>query len=70
MSQRSAMRPGGAPLGDRALAAGGLAFELAKKWWVLLIRGILLIIITTVFLFDRLPELLRHRLLSLDGAGQ
>jgi uncharacterized membrane protein HdeD (DUF308 family) len=30
---------------DRALAAGGLAFELAKKWWVLLLRGILLIII-------------------------
>jgi uncharacterized membrane protein HdeD (DUF308 family) len=40
MSQRSAMRPG-----EAALAAGGLAFELAKKWWVLLIRGILLIII-------------------------
>jgi uncharacterized membrane protein HdeD (DUF308 family) len=27
-----------------ALATGGLAFELAKKWWVLLLRGILLII--------------------------
>jgi uncharacterized membrane protein HdeD (DUF308 family) len=27
------------------LAAGSLAFELAKKWWVLLVRGILLIII-------------------------
>jgi uncharacterized membrane protein HdeD (DUF308 family) len=27
-----------------ALAAGGLASELARKWWVLLIRGILLII--------------------------
>lgn len=40
MSQRSAMRPG-----ERALIAGGLAFELAKKWWVLLLRGILLIII-------------------------
>jgi len=39
------MRPGGAPLGERALVAGGLAFELAKKWWVLLLRGILLIII-------------------------
>jgi uncharacterized membrane protein HdeD (DUF308 family) len=39
------MRPGGAPLGERALAAGGMAFELAKKWWVLLVRGILLIII-------------------------
>lgn len=39
------MQPGRAPLGDRALAAGGLAFELAKKWWVLLLRGILLIII-------------------------
>ena len=38
------MRPGGAPLGERALVAGGMAFELAKKWWVLLLRGILLII--------------------------
>src|ERR671910_480816 len=45
MSQGSAMQPGRAPLGERALAAGGLAFELAKKWWVLLLRGILLIII-------------------------
>jgi len=45
MSQGSAMRPGGAALGGRALVAGGLAFELAKKWWVLLLRGILLIII-------------------------
>jgi uncharacterized membrane protein HdeD (DUF308 family) len=45
MSERSAVRPDEAVLGDRALAAGGLAFELAKKWWVLLIRGILLIII-------------------------
>jgi uncharacterized membrane protein HdeD (DUF308 family) len=25
--------------------AGGLAFELAKKWWVLLLRGVLLIIL-------------------------
>jgi uncharacterized membrane protein HdeD (DUF308 family) len=31
--------------GRGALATGGLAFELAKKWWVLLLRGILLIII-------------------------
>ena len=38
------MRPGDAPLGERALVAGGMAFELAKKWWVLLLRGILLII--------------------------
>jgi uncharacterized membrane protein HdeD (DUF308 family) len=30
---------------DLGLAAGGLAFELAKKWWVLLVRGILLILI-------------------------
>jgi uncharacterized membrane protein HdeD (DUF308 family) len=30
--------------GRGALATGGLAFELAKKWWVLLLRGILLII--------------------------
>ena len=32
MSERSAMRPEDAVLGDPALAAGGLAFELAKKW--------------------------------------
>jgi uncharacterized membrane protein HdeD (DUF308 family) len=44
MNQGSALRPGGAPLGERALVAGGMAFELAKKWWVLLLRGILLII--------------------------
>jgi uncharacterized membrane protein HdeD (DUF308 family) len=31
--------------GAAALAVGSLAFELAKKWWVLMIRGILLIII-------------------------
>ena len=45
MSQRSSVQPGGSAFGDQALAAGGLAFELAKKWWVLLLRGILLIII-------------------------
>ena len=45
MSQRSSVQSGGSGLGDRALAAGGLAFELARKWWVLLLRGILLIII-------------------------
>lgn len=27
-----------------ALAAGGLAFEMSKKWWVLALRGVLLII--------------------------
>jgi uncharacterized membrane protein HdeD (DUF308 family) len=31
--------------GGGVLRPGGLAFELAKKWWVLLLRGILLIII-------------------------
>lgn len=31
--------------GPLAVAAGSLAFELAKKWWVLLVRGILLILI-------------------------
>jgi uncharacterized membrane protein HdeD (DUF308 family) len=31
--------------GAAALAVGSLAFELAKKWWVLMIRGVLLIII-------------------------
>jgi uncharacterized membrane protein HdeD (DUF308 family) len=30
--------------GRGALATSGLAFELSKKWWVLLLRGILLII--------------------------
>ncbi len=40
MSQRVQV-PGRAP----ALAAGGIAFELAKKWWVLALRGALLIII-------------------------
>ena len=41
MSQRGLTQPGGAG----GLAAGSLAFELAKKWWVLAIRGVLLIII-------------------------
>ena len=45
MSQRGSVQSSGSELGDRALMAGGLAFELAKKWWVLLLRGILLIII-------------------------
>jgi uncharacterized membrane protein HdeD (DUF308 family) len=40
MVQRGAMAPGGGPL-----SPGGMAFELAKKWWVLLIRGIILIVI-------------------------
>ena len=38
------MQPGRAAFGERGLVAGGMAFELAKKWWVLLLRGILLII--------------------------
>jgi uncharacterized membrane protein HdeD (DUF308 family) len=37
-------QPGGA-FGQAALAAGSLAFELAKKWWVLALRGVILIII-------------------------
>ena len=37
MSQRS--------VAGAALAAGSLAFEMAKKWWVLLLRGILLLVI-------------------------
>ncbi|MFN8662600.1 MAG: DUF308 domain-containing protein [Thermomicrobiales bacterium] len=37
MSQRS--------VAGTALAAGGLAFEMSKKWWVLLLRGILLLVI-------------------------
>ncbi len=44
MSQRD-LTPPGAAFGQAALAAGSMAFELAKKWWVLLIRGILLIIV-------------------------
>jgi len=44
MSQQSAMQPGRAAFGERTLVAGGMAFELAKKWWVLLLRGILLIL--------------------------
>ena len=39
MTQRSVAGP--------ALAAGGLAFEMSKKWWVLLLRGILLLVIGT-----------------------
>jgi uncharacterized membrane protein HdeD (DUF308 family) len=31
--------------GNVALVAGSLAYELAKKWWVLLVRGIVLIIV-------------------------
>jgi uncharacterized membrane protein HdeD (DUF308 family) len=37
MTQRAVAGP--------ALAAGGLAFEMSKKWWVLLLRGILLLVI-------------------------
>ena len=37
MTQRSVAGP--------ALAAGGLAFDMSKKWWVLLLRGILLLVI-------------------------
>jgi uncharacterized membrane protein HdeD (DUF308 family) len=32
-------------LGHAATMAGSLAFELAKKWWVVLLRGIMLIIL-------------------------
>ena len=35
---------GAAIPGRGTFATGGLAFELSKKWWVLLIRGVLLII--------------------------
>lgn len=45
MSQRDMTGPIGAALGETVLAAGSMAYELAKKWWVLLIRGILLIIV-------------------------
>jgi len=44
MSQRGSARGAADPVG-RALTAGSVAFELAKKWWVLLLRGILLIIV-------------------------
>jgi uncharacterized membrane protein HdeD (DUF308 family) len=43
MSQRAAR--GG------ALSPGGMAFELAKKWWVLLLRGIILIVIGVLAFF-------------------
>ena len=39
MVQSGVVAPGRGPL-----TTGGLAFELAKKWWVILIRGVLLII--------------------------
>jgi len=45
MSQQMQMQSGGPPLDRAPLAAGSLAFELAKKWWVLALRGVLLIII-------------------------
>lgn len=44
MSQRGSARGGADPV-ERALTVGSVAFELAKKWWVLLLRGILLIIV-------------------------
>jgi uncharacterized membrane protein HdeD (DUF308 family) len=31
--------------GDAMLAAGSMAFELAKKWWVLALRGVILIVL-------------------------
>ena len=46
MSQRGAMASGGG-----ALSPGGMAFELAKKWWVLLLRGIILIVIGVLAFF-------------------
>ena len=39
MNQRGQTRPG------VGVVAGSLAYELAKKWWVLLVRGVLLILI-------------------------
>lgn len=45
MNQQGMAQPGGAAFGQAALAAGSMAYELAKKWWVLLIRGVLLIIV-------------------------
>jgi uncharacterized membrane protein HdeD (DUF308 family) len=45
MSEQDLTRPGMAAFGQEALVAGSMAYELAKKWWVLLIRGILLILI-------------------------
>ncbi|MBA3450555.1 MAG: HdeD family acid-resistance protein, partial [Chloroflexia bacterium] len=45
MSQTGQVQPGGGAFGQAALVPGGMAFELAKKWWVLAIRGVLLIII-------------------------
>jgi uncharacterized membrane protein HdeD (DUF308 family) len=39
MNQRGQSRPG------VGVVAGSLAYELAKKWWILLVRGVLLILI-------------------------
>jgi uncharacterized membrane protein HdeD (DUF308 family) len=38
--------------GEEIIAAGSLAFELAKKWWVLLFRGIILIVIGVLAFID------------------
>ena len=45
MSEQNLTQPGMAAFGQEVLVAGSMAYELAKKWWVLLVRGILLILI-------------------------
>lgn len=53
-----------------ALAAGGLAFEMSKKWWVLALRGVLLIVmgILAFQYWDFLVTLIGAYML-IDGIG-
>ncbi len=55
------------------VGAGGIGKELIssiRQFYYADVSAILLIIIATVFLIDWLTELLRHRLISLDGADR
>lgn len=62
MSQRSVAGP--------AIGAGGLAFEMSKKWWVLALRGVLLIIMG-IWAFQSLGFLvtLIGAYILIDGLG-
>jgi phosphonate transport system permease protein len=55
------------------VGAGGIGKELIssiRQFYYADVSAILLIVIATVFLIDWLTELLRHRLLSLDGTDR